>query len=191
MKNRIVLAALAALTLFSGTAFAQACAEPRFVAWRYINSSGNPAQTVEVKSLAAAGTDTTTWVSTTGFWAPTIKNTATDSVAIGQFVVSIDSTAAYAPAQTSISAVVEAIYGGRVSDANVVVLTTFSMNPTTGEKVMTFPVYATGTRTGMNLNNIGRVPNYIRMRFQSSAVINAARISFLALRPCNVSIAGQ
>lgn len=184
MKNRILIAALAALTLFSASAYAESCLGTKPIAWRYINSSGIANQTVEVKALAAGGTDTTTWVNTADFFVPSVKLTATDSVAIGQFVVSIDSTAAYAPAQTSLSCVVEGIWGPRPSDGNVINMTTFSLNPTTGEKTMVFPVYITGVRTGMNLNQLVRVPTYVRLRFQSSAVINAARISFQYLKPC-------
>jgi hypothetical protein len=184
MKNRIVLAALAALTLFSGTALAESCLGQKDVRWRFINSSGIANQTVATKSLAASGTDTTTWVSTADFYVPQAALTATDSIAIGQFVVSIDSSAAYAPAQTSISAVVEGHWGGVPNDVNVINMTTFSMNPTTGEKTMVFPVYITGIRTAMNKNQLQRVPSWVRMRFQSSAVINAGRISFQYLKPC-------
>jgi hypothetical protein len=182
MKN-LLLAALAAVALV-GTAQAGGVLRNSQLAWRFPANVTTAPFTQPTKALAAGGTDTTIWVGTSGWYMPDINST--DTVIVARFIVAIDSTAAYAPGQTTLTAVLD---GATQSTANGLVNVNFgtvslTLTPTTGDKVMSVPVFIAGVnQTGSNIGGWSAIPPLVRLRLSSSAAINAASVHLQYVSP--------
>jgi hypothetical protein len=178
MKNKsLVMGVLVALSLFSVSAEAGGILRSSRLAWRFPANVTSSPFTQQTKALAAGGTDTTIWIGTEGWYLPDINST--DTVVVARFIVHIDSTAAYAPAQTTITAVVDgAVTPNASGGANVNVFSTsMTLTPTTGDKVISVPVMIAGANQLGTIGNWATIPPFIRLRFSSSAAMNAAGVS--------------
>ncbi len=182
MKN-LFLAALAVVTLV-GTANAGGILRNSQLAWRFPANVTSAPFTQPTKALAAGGTDTTIWVGTSGWYMPDINST--DTVIVARFIIAIDSTAAYAPAQTTLTAVLD---GATQSTSNGLVNVNYgslsmTLLPTTGDKVMSVPIFIAGVnQLGTGIGGWTSIPPLVRLRLSSSAAINAASVHIQYMSP--------
>jgi len=182
MKNKLFLAVLAALTVAS-VAEAGGVLRSSRLAWRFPANVTTSPFTQQTKALAAGGTDTTIWIGTEGWYMPDINST--DSVVVARFIVHVDSTAAYAPAQTTLTAVIDGTVSPSASGGPQVnyLSTSITLTPTTGDKVMSIPLLIAGVNQLGNIGNWATLPPFVRLRLSTSAAINAAGVSVQYVSP--------
>jgi uncharacterized membrane protein YeiH len=185
MKNRLI-AALVAVLCFTAAhdAIAGGTMRSQRIAWRFPANVTTAPYTQATKALAAGGTDTTVWVGTEGWYVPDINST--DSVVVARFIVFVDSSAAYSPAQTTVTAVIDGAttpIGGGVNPNVNTSSVSITLTPTTGDKLISVPVVIAGTNQLGTVGNWASLPPFIRLRISSSAAMNAAGVSLQYVSP--------
>ena len=192
--KKILLAALAAFTLFGATAHAQGVLRSQQVRWRFPANVTTAPYLQQTKALAAGGTDTTEWVGTEGWLVP-FQSGVTDTALVGRFIVYVDSIAAYAPGQTTLTAVIDvaaapaggiAITGGGYPQTNYHSIS-YTLTPLTGEKVMQIPIAITRLNafSPLGASGWGSAGPFVRLRIATSAAINAASCKVQYMAPAS------
>jgi hypothetical protein len=137
MFKRLFLAVL----LFASTAItahADGILQTKQLQWRFPNGGTVPNVQVDSKVIAASVSDTTNWVGTDGLLIPVgnYNAAATDSAAVAQFAVYVDTS--YSVPQGSFTATVQGSFG---YDNSLFTVSSLTINPTTGTKFITIPIY--------------------------------------------------
>ena len=189
MKRFILgLLMLVGVTLAAAPAFAGGVFTTETLNWRFPNgatyssSAAVSAYQVDKKTLVASATDTTTWVSTEGWFVPEQTATGADSVLVARFIIQVDSLS-YTPAQNTLTVTVN---GSAVqTDATHNVLST-NVLPTTGDKFIVIPIWIKHGASVFNLPAkqqwVG-LPPYMRLIVNGTANTGAARVYIQHLKP--------
>ena len=196
MKRFILgLLMLVGVTLAAAPAFAGGVFTTETLNWRFPNgatyssSAAVGAYQVDKKTLVASANDTTTWVSTEGWFVPEQTATGADSVMVGQFVIVQDSTTASGfGSSKSFTATVNGSFNAAEGDAPY---NTYSLaiNTTDGGKVLTIPIWIKHgvyvSSPNPSKNQWGGLPPYLRLITTPGAAnsLPAARIFVQHLKP--------
>lgn len=182
------LLALVGVALLTAPAFAGGVFTTETLQWRFPNG-----QTYSVtgtyqqakKYLVASANDTTTWVSTEGWFVPEQTATGADSVLVARFIIQVDSTSSYTPANTTTLTVT--VNGSAVDNDAVThdVLST-TITPTNGSKFIVVPIWikhgASVFNTPAKQQWVG-LPPLMRLIVQGNQATGAARIYIQHLKP--------
>lgn len=198
MKRFILgLLMLVGVTLAAAPAFAGSIMTTETLNWRFANgqtySASAPASQYQVAKKAliygASVKDTTTWVSTEGWFVPEQTATGADSVLVGQFVIVQDSTTASGfGTNKSVTVTVNGSFNAVEGDAPYNTYS-LSINTTDGGKVLTIPiwikhgVYVSSPNPAKN--QWGGLPPYLRLIISTASGndLPAARIFVQHLKP--------
>ena len=189
MKRFILgLLMLVGVTLAAAPAFAGGVFTTETLNWRYPNgqtyssAAAVGAYQVDKKTLVASATDTTTWVSTEGWFVPEQTATGADSVLVARFIIQVDSLS-YTPSQNTLTVTVNGAAVQTDATHNVLSL---NVTPTTGDKFIVVPVWikhgASVFNTPAKQQWVG-LPPFLRMITQGTANTGAARVYIQHLKP--------
>jgi hypothetical protein len=180
MKNvlRFTLAALALVGLSFTESEANGTLGTVQLQWRF-PATGNVNNAVDSKVLAASVSDTSSFVSTDGILIPTgnYNTAATDSAAVAIFAVSVDTS--YSVPQGSFTVTLQGSYGDQ---DGVFTAGSFTINPTTGAKYFTVPVYLAKAVAASHPTKFQQLSPRLRIIVVNGVTAWAAcRVSFQAL----------
>jgi hypothetical protein len=182
------LLALVGVALLTAPAFAGGVFTTEALQWRFPNG-----QTYSVtgtyqqakKYLVASANDTTTWVSTEGWFVPEQTATGADSVLVARFIIQVDSTS-YTPPGVNKTMTVT-VNGSAVDNDSAThdVLST-TIYPTDGAKFVVVPIWIKHGASVFNLPAkqawVG-LPPLMRLIVQGNLATGAARVYIQHLKP--------
>jgi len=191
MKRFILgLLMLVGVTLAAAPAFAGGVFTTETLNWRFPNgatyssSAAVGAYQVDKKTLVAGANDTTTWVSTEGWFVPEQTATGADSVLVARFIIQVDSTSYTVPSANTLTVTVN---GAAIqSDAATHNVLSTNVLPTDGDKFIVVPVWIKHGASVFNLPAkqqwVG-LPPYMRLITNGNKNTGASRIYIQHLKP--------
>ncbi len=162
--KKLVLAvmALAALTAFTQDAKADGVITNQQLQWRFINSGSEINRLVDKKVIAASVSDTSTWAAMDDIFVPLgqYATALTDSIAAAVFYVVVDTN--YTVPSGSFTVTVQGTFGDE--DA-LFTASSLTINPTSGTKFFTAPVYFKQNTAiaGIHPTGFGKFPPRLRI----------------------------
>lgn len=193
MKRFILgLLTIVGITLAAAPAFAGGVLTTETLNWRFANGATySPAAPIgsyqlAKKTLVASANDTTTWVSTEGWFIPEQSAAGTDSVMVGMFVIQCDSTV---NAGIGTNKQLTVTINGSFTANDAATYNTYSINikTTDAANFFTVPIWmkhaSAVNHPDPGVKQWGRIPAFLRVITTPTDNIVAARVFVQHLKP--------